>query len=335
MSKRQRIAVLVGIGISALFLWFAFRDLQPQAMLDEIGKTDPVLLVTGGGVYFLAVTVIALRWGFLLPAITLKHLFPLVAIGYMGNNVYPLRSGEALRVFLLYRNHRVPVIRGATTVVVERVFDGIVMLSFILLGLLLSGIASTDVQRVVTFAMPLFLVALAVFLLLAARPAALHTLLRWISRWLPDSLAAPIASVGEEIINGLSGLRSPAQLAGAIISSYLTWGIEAGVYWIVAFAFDLDMSYWVMLVVVGTVNLAGLIPASPGQIGVFEFFVSAVLIAAGASETRAASYALVVHVIIWLPVTLVGFAFLAQQGLGWQAITQAHELEEKAHEPTG
>ena len=39
------------------------------------------------------------------------------------------------------------------------------------------------------------------------------------------------------------------------------------------------------------------------------------------------AYAIVVHVVIWLPVTLAGFIVLIRQGLGWQAITHAQELE--------
>jgi hypothetical protein len=51
--------------------------------------------------------------------------------------------------------------------------------------------------------------------------------------------------------------------------------------------------------------------------------------AAGARDV-ALAYAIVVHIVIWLPVTLAGFYFLARQGLGWQAITHARELEQTA-----
>jgi len=63
---------------------------------------------------------------------------------------------------------------------------------------------------------------------------------------------------------------------------------------------------------------------------VYEFFVATVLIAAGVAEPLAASYALTVHGVIWLPVTLVGFYFLARRGLGLSAIRRAHELEAEA-----
>ncbi|MEZ4671770.1 MAG: lysylphosphatidylglycerol synthase domain-containing protein [Anaerolineae bacterium] len=73
--------------------------------------------------------------------------------------------------------------------------------------------------------------------------------------------------------------------------------------------------------------MAGLIPASPGQIGVFEFFVSLILTGVGVAQEQARAYALVVHVVIWLPVTLAGFLSLVRQGLGWSTITQARDME--------
>jgi len=82
--------------------------------------------------------------------------------------------------------------------------------------------------------------------------------------------------------------------------------------------------------VVGTDKLAALIPASPGQVGDYEFFVSTVMGAMGVPLALATTYAVVVHIVIWLPVTLVGFVFLIRQGMGWSDITHAQELENTA-----
>jgi uncharacterized membrane protein YbhN (UPF0104 family) len=106
--------------------------------------------------------------------------------------------------------------------------------------------------------------------------------------------------------------------------------LEASVYWLVSFAVNLQVDYATMLLVVGVVNLAGLLPASPGQLGVFEFFVIAVLTTVGIAEAQATAYALVIHLVIWLPVTLAGFFFLARYGLGWSALVSAREMENKA-----
>ncbi len=330
LQNRRLFAVILGIIISIVFLTLAFRELKPETLIDHIRGAQFGWLTLGAVTYFLAVTVIALRWQFLLRSIQLiplRSLTSLVAIGYMGNNVYPLRAGEVLRIFLLKRNHGVPIAKATTTVIVERTFDGLVMLTFIVVSLLFIDVQSDEIRTVATFAAPIFLTALAIFFLLAARPNLLRRLSAVVSRILPGAIGEIVLRISEGVISGLEGLRSPADLAGAVISSYVTWAIEASVYWMVMFAFDLKLGYPAALLVVGVVNLAGLIPASPGQLGVYEFFVSAVLIAIGIGETQAAAFAIVVHVVIWLPVTLAGFFFLVRQGLGWSAIIRARELE--------
>lgn len=334
--KRQLI-VAFGVLISVVFLFLAFRGLDPAAAWEYIRAAQLGWLVVGALTYFIAVTIISLRWQFLLRSVVfipLRKLIPLVSIGYMGNNIYPFRSGEALRVYLLKRNHDVAIARGATTVLIERVFDGIVMLTFIVVPLLFIETTSEDIQQVASFAAPIFLVALVLFFGLAAKPDWLRGLLRLVERVLPEKLAELVDPIGEDIIAGLEGLRTPGNLAGAVICSYATWAVEAGVYWIVSWAFDLDLGYPTMLLVVGTVNLAGLIPASPGQIGVFEFFVRSVVVGAGVGATVGLAYAVVVHVVIWLPVTLLGFFFLVREGLNLKAVTRARELEDQAQTTT-
>src|SRR5690606_69284 len=118
--------------------------------------------------------------------------------------------------------------------------------------------------------------------------------------------------------------------AGTIFASYASWLIAALIYWVVGFAFGIDKGFIPMLLVVGVVNLAGLIPASPGQIGVFEFFTATTLIATGVPEATATTYALAIHGVVWLPVTLVGFYYLLRQGLNLSAITGARQIDADA-----
>ena len=63
------------------------------------------------------------------------RLFPVVCIGYFGNNVYPARAGEVIRAFVLRRNEGVSVSASLATIIVERVFDGLVMLLFVFFAL--------------------------------------------------------------------------------------------------------------------------------------------------------------------------------------------------------
>lgn len=329
-SRGKRILIGIGLLVSMVMLFFTFRNLQPEQFWNSLRHVDLPLMLLSVLVYFLAVAVIALRWQFLLRAvqhIPLHALTRIVAIGYMGNTVYPLRAGEALRVWLLRRSHQVPLARAATTILVERVFDGLVMLTFVLLGLLLVDVQSPEVRTIATLTTPLFIGAVPLFFILAAQANRLRRFIKLLHKILPQKPAAIISDISEDILVGLEGLRTPLDLLGAVVSSFLTWAIEATVYWIVMFAFGLELSYPLALLIVGAVNLAGLVPASPGQVGVYEFVVSAILIAIGIPAATAAAYAVLVHIVVALPVTVAGFGFLVYQGIGWADIASARELD--------
>ena len=331
--NRKRLAMAIGLLVSIFFMWLALRNLKPDAFFASLQNVQIGGIVLGAVVYFGAVLVISLRWQFLLrpiQAVPLLSLVRIVCVGYMGNNVYPLRAGEALRIYLLKRNHGVPVPRSTTVVIVERVFDGLVMLAFIFTALLNVDTKSDVINNVATFAAPIFFIAMLIFFILAAQPDLLRRFVRLIMRLLPGRLHEIVEHLSEEVIHGLEALRSPLNLIGAVISSFVSWGIEALVYWIVMRAFNFDLSYAAALLVVGTVNLAGLLPAAPGNVGVYEFFVTAVLTTLGIAVESAAAYAIVVHLVIWLPVTLVGFVVLTRMGMGWTALAQAQELEAQA-----
>ena len=331
-SHRKRLAFLGGIAISVFFGYLAFRGLNPEHVLESLGSVRLEVVLAGMLVYCLAMLVIALRWQFLLRAVKLvplSALGKLVAIGYMGNNVYPLRAGDGLRIVLLRRNHSVPIVRATTIVVLERAMDGCVMLAFMLLGLLFIDLQSPEISAIVRLAAPVFLLAMLLALFLAAKPNLLRALVNWLTQFLPHGPSTRLRRFSDDVIAGLKGLRNPLHLLGAVASTFATWGIEAGVYWIVmvAFGLELDKAFAVSLLLCGAINLAGIVPASPGQVGVNEFVTVVILTALGVPATVAGVYAVVAHIAIWLPSTVGGLFFLLRQGLGWADIGRASALE--------
>ncbi len=332
MTRNQRLIVILGLTISAVFLGFAFYGLNPTTVWGYIKQANLLPLALAAGWYFTAVAVISKRWQVLLRAtkfVPLGKLFRLVCITYMGNNVYPLRSGEVLRVVLLQRGQGVPLAAGGVVAVTERIFDGIVMLTFVLVALVTLDVASPELRQVALITAPIFIAALLVFFVLALKPNILRRLITLVSRILPGKLGALVEKLGEDVIAGLEGLRTPRDLAGTVFFSYASWMLEASTYWIASLAFNLNVPYSAMLLVVGVVNLAGLIPASPGQFGVYEYFAVLALGALGIDKTQATAFALVNHLVIWLPVTLLGFYYLVRRGLGLDAVAHADQLEQE------
>jgi len=68
----------------------------------------------------------------------------------------------------------------------------------------------------------------------------------------------------------------------------------------------------------GIVNLATTIPSAPGYVGTFDAPGIAVLRAYGVDQATAAGYTLVLHVALWLPITLLGAFYLTREGIRWQ-----------------
>ena len=128
----------LGMLISALLLFFALRGLKLGEAWQALRGAQYLWLLPGVAVYFVGVWVRAWRWHYLLrplKTISTRTMFPIVTIGYMGNNIYPARAGEVLRAVILKRREGVSVSASLATVIVERVFDGVVMLAFVFLNL--------------------------------------------------------------------------------------------------------------------------------------------------------------------------------------------------------
>ncbi|MBK5109513.1 MAG: flippase-like domain-containing protein, partial [Anaerolineales bacterium] len=89
-----------GVGISLLFLYIALRGLDFGDVWQTLEGANYWWLIPGVLIYLVAVIARAWRWHYLLrpvKSIPTTTLFPITAIGYMGNNIYPARAGEVLR----------------------------------------------------------------------------------------------------------------------------------------------------------------------------------------------------------------------------------------------
>src|SRR5690606_24233893 len=128
---RRWIFLALGFVISGVFVYLALRGLNLREVWLDLRGANYWWLVPGVLVYFVAVWARTWRWHYLLrpiKRIRLAELFPVVVIGYMGNNVYPFRAGEVIRAYVLERNEGVRISASLATIVVERIFDGLVML---------------------------------------------------------------------------------------------------------------------------------------------------------------------------------------------------------------
>jgi uncharacterized protein (TIRG00374 family) len=317
----------LGVLISVIFIWLALGGLQLNEFWDAVKQANYIWLIPGVGVYFIGVWIRAWRWHFLLgpiKKIPTKTMFPITTIGYMGNNIYPARAGEVLRAVILKRREGVGISASLATIIVERIFDGVVMLAFIFVNLpelaKLTGASGFvgNIQQVAIIGTGLFIGALIVFLVAAMYPLITAKVGLWfISRLLPARLHEKVISLMNKFLDGLASLRSPFNVLMVFFTSVIIWLLETGKYWFVMHAFDFSVSFFALMLMNGIVNLATTIPSAPGYIGTFDAPGIAVLTAYGVEHSVAAGYTLVLHVALWLPITLLGAYYLAQEGIQW------------------
>jgi glycosyltransferase 2 family protein len=322
---RRRWKFLVGVAISVVFLWYNLRGLHLQAVWHYIQVANFWWVLPAVAVYFGAVWARTWRWHYLLrplKSVPLGRLFPVVCIGYFGNNVYPARAGEVIRAFVLRRNEGISVSASLATIVVERVFDGLVMLLFVFFALPFVGFEHVPaIYRVtVVVASVAFFVALIVFLWMALDPQRFSRVYHFFSdRLVPARFREPLDGFVERFMSGLSFLRNGRDVLMVFVTSLVIWLLETVKYWLImqGFMFAVSVSFVGLMLMNGVVNLTTTLPSAPGYIGTFEVGAK-VLTALGVDASMALGYTLVLHAALWLPITLLGGYYMWREGVHWQ-----------------
>lgn len=328
-NRRHLWTALIGLGVSIGLLAWSMRNVNFAEMMAEIRTARPlpvllgVLLATGSFV------VRAVRWKLLLRADTGVDVpfwprWHAVAMGFMANNLLPLRAGELVRAYAISTLGHVRLTGAITSLVVERVFDALTLVLLLSLGLLLSNlpastvIAGIPLARIATVAGAGALLAVIVGAVLVSQPQLMERIIR---RLLPEGrLQARLVSVGHGITEGLIGLRSPVRLAGVVFWSLVLWLMGAGSFYVMFSAFDIGVSFGGALLLQSAMAFGIAVPSTPGYFGPFEAAIVAVLSLFGISDTTAFSYAVTYHVATLLPVTLLGMLSLAVSPIAFRDI---------------
>lgn len=324
MRKYGQLAI--GILISGFFIYLIIPSLHLGDVLDTIQTANYWWLLPGVAIYFIGLWVRSWRWHYTLrhmKQIPVRRLFPLVCIGYFGNNVYPLRAGEVIRSYVLRRREDVAISSSLATVIIERVFDGLTMLLFVFLALPFAPMPALYRNLVVILTV-LMILATIVFVWIALRPARVTAVYEWLARRiLPQRIRLRTDDIYQRFLVGLQSMGRRTDILMIFATSIVIWLIETLKYWFVMHAFDFETSFIVLMLMNGLVNLATTLPSAPGYIGTFDAPGIETLVAFGVERNMAASYTFTLHAALWLPVTLVGGYYFWREQLRWADFDQA------------
>src|SRR5690242_4508223 len=137
-------AVAGGVVAIALLAW-ALRGVHFSEVMAHLRNARPVPLLAAVLLATSTYPIRMVRWRLLLrgadgralPAAPLWHA---VAIGFMANNILPFRAGELVRLIAASRLAGARFSAVLSSVAVERIFDGLTVVSLLSLSLLASNL---------------------------------------------------------------------------------------------------------------------------------------------------------------------------------------------------
>ena len=303
--------VWLGLGVSLLLIALFLHGTNFREIGNAFADANYLLAFLSLPVYFLAAWFRTLRWRYLLrpmKSVSMAHLYPVVIIGFMANNLIPARVGELVRAYILREREGVSMSAGLGTIVVDRVFDGLTLLLF----LILAGVFATVSAEVRTLAIvmaALFGVGVVVMYVLVTSESRSKRAVDVVVRLVPGRAKVRVQGVADSFLEGLQSLRSPTAMAGAWVASVVSWLLEATMYYMVGEAFGLGLGFHVYLLVTAAANLAITLP-TPGGVGPFELGTRWALAPFDVASNTVRAYAIVLHALLLFPVIALGLVFL-------------------------
>jgi hypothetical protein len=324
----------LGLAVTAVALWFAFRDVSWEALGRELARADWWLLVGASlPAYLWMVHLRAVRWSVLargVAEVPTAPAFRATAVGFLVNNLLPLRIGELVRVWWLAREIRSSAAALLGTLILERVIDAVFLLG------LASLVIGHQVGRGLLLAAAL--VPLAGTLALRRWPGpALRLVRRAAGLVLAPPRADRVTGIAGSVARGLASLRGAGDLARVAGLTLVLWAV-AGVipFWAAIASLDIDLgglagslhgAFLVLVYVAAAVAL----PAAPGFFGPYHAACRYALTPLGVPRELALALGTLAHAVFWVGTSAIGLAAL--RGATTRLRDAVEEAEREAEPP--
>ncbi len=328
----------IGILISVVFLYLAFRKINFNEMVSAMGQANYWYLIPAAVFLFLTLWLRAYRWGIFfrpLKPMRMKNLLSALFIGYMANNILPFKLGEFLRAYSVGKSENFSKVASFATVVLERILDAISLL--IVLGI--TFFFQSFPSYVKSSGLIILLVSLTAVLFLIFAVIKTDGTLRFY-RKVAGSFPRNLADKGEKIlrslIDGLLILKKPQYYFIICITTAAIWIFYILIFQMFIYAFNFQTDYRLPLLASTTVfavtSISVTVPSSPGYVGTYHYLVMLGLAIYHVPSSEAFSYAVLIHLFNMLPVTVLGLYYFMKQQLTMQVAYEEKQIRDQAKE---
>jgi hypothetical protein len=263
--QTKRLHIILGLSISLALLLCAFYKIQWLELweaLQQAAKTNVLLCMFFFG---LSCACRALIWRMTtgcFKRIRFYDLFSGIVVGYMGNNLFPLRVGELLRTYYLCTRTGLTATSVFSTICIERVLD-LFSLTLILLVSIAFG-----VRGLLANALTIALVILIVITVLTTLLLTAYLKIKIKQNEAPG-LRGVIINKIKEFLEAFTLLRQPTTVLLIVFLSLLAWACNYAAVLVIIWHTSINILEASLLVLL-FVNLGMLIPSSPGALGVMQ-----------------------------------------------------------------
>jgi uncharacterized protein (TIRG00374 family) len=338
---RRVVQALAGLAVSGFALWLTLRGKDLGAIVQAMRTADYRYLwvyVASLLVIYVARTV---RWGVLLEPVAkipFARLNAASAVGLMALTVLPFRLGEFARPYLIAERPRLRVSAALSSIVVERVVDGIFTGLVLIVSLLAvpDGAPGVRVLRTGGVVVSLGFVAVLAFLafgyLNRERAVGIATA---VLRPLSPRVAERVAGMLDAFIHGLRLVPSRRKVALFFALTVLYWAVNAWGMALLARGFGFELGVVEACTLIGVLVIGVMIPAGPGMVGTFQGAIVVALSLFAPRDvvaTRGTAYANVLWAVQLAVTTTIGMFFLFSRHIQLGRVLAASEAIESGLE---
>jgi len=338
MSIRELSKYVFGLVLAAILMFWVFRGTDPGTLWGEIRQASIPGLILGGLLNFGHNIFRVFRWQILLAplkrGIGFRGMFAAVIVGYMTTWVVPGRLGELVRPMLVSAREGIALGPAVGSVVADRVLDLVSVALVFALGLWvtpLPGEAVGHATLMKTAAVLLTIAGVGLLVSMVVMSVYGDRLGPWFSRrgrvlrWLGRALVS--------LAHGAGALRSLRATLAALVLGLAAWLTIVLGTWICIRSAGADVSFGAVMVILPMLVLGVAVP-TPGGAGSYHGAMKAGLVLFGVPAVSAVSAGLLTHVVITIPIIVVGVAMLWTENISWSdLVSGARQFRHLGSEP--
>ena len=246
--------------------------------------------------------------------LTFKYSFFGLILTFFFNNILPARAGEFFRPYYFAKKDLADSGETLAAVVLERFFDGVMLLTLILISF--QNFTNNEILRQASIFTTAFYAIILVGILIAVFSRSFfEKMTGFIFGLLPKKLENFLSNLTHKFIDGLSTIKDFKRLIKIILSSGICWFCSVITVWLGFKAFGLEDNLVLASFVLTVLSISSMIPASPGNIGVYEYFCIFTFNVLGHSAEKGTAFSIVMHGMQYLYILILGIAIAIIEGI--------------------